>query len=399
MKKILIVVKDNLETKLLCNSIILNKFLKNKKIFLITQTNEKYYRQEILKVRNDVNLVKFHIKRNKITLFLYKVSFFIEHLASINKSISSYQKVLFLLKLKSENILDKKYYKKNFAKLKFFHQIAKMLNFDYLSIFRKKSNLYDFDYILFSRPDDIDNLDIYNTYSSRKTKVVTLIRNFDTPCLKRLFVIPSDITLYYDEHIKKLVQNNLSSQKYAKLKKMPYYLDNYDVESLYKYNSEEYVIYATSQKEFFSNNISEEELINSILEILSEKNIKLIIRVHPNHKNEYMSLKLKGNFSIQNELYSIFKTNENKEIEMLTQRDIINYISFLKNAKCLLTNGSTIAYDAYNLRINTYFINLDDNWMLYEREHLQELISMGIKKLRTMSQLEFELKRIIYETN
>lgn len=400
MKKILIVVKDNFETKLICNNIVLNKYFKNKSIFFITEVNEEYYKQEILKIRKDVHLIKFNVKRNKINLFIYKINFFLEHLSNVKRSVSSYQKILFLLNFKSKNILNKNILNKVSPILFIFEFLGQLFNFDYLSIVRRKSNLYDFDYILFSRPDDPDNLDIYNTYTSDKTKIITLLRNFDTPCLKRLFVIPSDITAFYDDSIKKLAKKCLSSKKYGKLKKINYYLDNYSIKKLDKNNCrEEYVIYATSQKEFFSNNIDEEVVINSILEILSHSNIKLVIRVHPNHKNEYQELNLKGNYIIQSELYTIFKDNNNKNIEMLREKDILNYITFLKNAKCLITNGSTISYDAYKLGVNAYFINFDKNWMLYEREHLLELICIGIKELKTMIQLEFELKRIIYETN
>lgn len=389
MKKILIVVKDNLETKLLLNNFVLNHYLKNKEIHILTKVNKKFYNEEILKIRQDVVYLKYSFVASRFSKFLYKISFFFEHLSNVQKSISSYQKILFLLNFNSKIVLNKIFYKKSLPFLKHIQIIGSFFNFNYLNILLKINTDSSFDYIFFSRPDDLDNLLVHNTYGSRKTKILTLIRNFDTACLKRLFVVPSDMSFYFDYKIKQLCKINLTASKYGKLSKFPYYIDSCKSQEylMLKNEFQPYVIYATTQKEFFSNKINEEELINYILKILAKRNIKLVIRVHPNHKSEYQKLKLKGDFVIQNELYTLFSNKDNGEIEMLTQKDIVSYMKLIKNAKFLLTNGSTISYDAYKLGVNAYFINLDDDWMLYEREHLVSLINIGIQKLTSIEEL------------
>ena len=73
--------------------------------------------------------------------------------------------------------------------------ISNIFNCKFLSILKNKNNQRDaYDYIIFIRSDSLKNNFIIKEFSSKDTKVITIIRNIDTPLLKGPYVVKSDYT-------------------------------------------------------------------------------------------------------------------------------------------------------------------------------------------------------------
>ncbi len=384
MKKLLIVTNDNIESRLILNDYILNNYFRNKEIDVMTKADRLFYEKEIKPLRDDIKYLDDYVTSNKVKLFIYKVCIFFSHLSNINNSISSFQKIFILSGLPTKIVLSKIFYSKIKYILPLLEFIGSLFNFRYLDIFKKNSG-QEYDYILFSRPDDLLNLEIFNKYGGKRTQIITLIRNFDTPTLKRIFVVQSTYSLVYESKLNKLIKKQKNVKDYGKIIDINYFLDEI---SLKKSVEKKYILFATSQEEFVTGNYKQIDIINYIAQKIEGKNIQLIARVHPNHKNQYKELDENTSIILQNEIYTIFKSKNGGNLELQTKENQYNYIETLQKSYCVFTFGSTIVYDAIKLRIPSYFINLDSNSMLYEREHLKLLSSIGVEVLTTINEID-----------
>lgn len=384
LKKLLIVTNDNIESRLILNDYILNNYFRNKEIDVMTKADRLFYEKEIKPLRDDIKYLDDYVTSNKVKLFIYKVCIFFSHLSNINNSISSFQKIFILSGLPTKIVLSKIFYSKIKYILPLLEFIGSLFNFRYLDIFKKNSG-QEYDYILFSRPDDLLNLEIFNKYGGKRTQIITLIRNFDTPTLKRIFVVQSTYSLVYESKLNKLIKKQKNVKDYGKIIDINYFLDEI---SLKKSVEKKYILFATSQEEFVTGNYKQIDIINYIAQKIEGKNIQLIARVHPNHKNQYKELDENTSIILQNEIYTIFKSKNGGNLELQTKENQYNYIETLQKSYCVFTFGSTIVYDAIKLRIPSYFINLDSNSMLYEREHLKLLSSIGVEVLTTINEID-----------
>lgn len=388
LKKLLIVASDNVESRLILNDYILNNFFKNKEITVITKADKRFYEEEIKQIRSSIKYIDKYFVSNKFKLFFFKICIFFSHLSNINNSISSFQKFFILNGISVDRALSKIFYNKVRFILPFLEFLGNLFNIRYLDIFKKYSN-NKFDYILFSRPDDLLNLEIFNKYGGKKTKIITLIRNFDTPTLKRIFVVKSTYSLIYEPKLNKLIAKQKNVKEYGKIININYFIET---KRLKQEVQKKHILFATSQEEFVTGKCKQIDIINYISQNIRSKDIKLVVRVHPNHKNQYKKLLKNTNIILQNEINTIFKSKEGARVELQTKKDIDNYIEVLQESYCVFTFGSTIVYDAIKLEIPSYFISLDANSMLYEREHLRLLSKKNIKTLKTMKDIDDVIK-------
>lgn len=386
-KKLLLVVYDDIETKLLLNDKVLNSYLKNKEIYCLTKSDYKFFDENIKSINPKINYLDCNpfclsfIEK----LFLaipYRLTLFFEYMSNVAKSESSFQKFYLFLGFKESKVLNKNFYLRNKLLKYMLQSIGRLFNFNFFNLVYKEPKNSEFDYILFSRPDSYLNVKVANKFKGNKTKILTLLRNFDTPCVKRIFTVPSDLTLSYDKDLQTLTKENINKKNYGKLVSFPYYLNTDKT----NFKEKNLVLFATAQKQFITGEITQFEIIETIYKQLDISKYKLVIRIHPSLNKEHFSkFKNLDNVVLQEEIYSSYNDKNNNAIKLPIKEDIESYEETLQKTKILFSFGSTIVYDAMLSNVDCYYLNFDESSTLYEREHLKLIIKKGTKVINSLN--------------
>jgi hypothetical protein len=390
LKKLLIVIKDNVELKnfLYYNfSEYINK--NNYKVYLLTPVNnDSLFQSEMKKHLNSVVFLdaKIFAKVLLIDKVIYSVKRFIFFLINSQSSDSCFQKLILTFKYKGILTASDRMY--SFIRI-FLYPFSYIFKFSepYLlsnKCFFSKSRYLEnikFDYVLFLRPDSMINAKIYNSIKNNyNLKVLTMIRSFDTPHLKGIFTIPSDITFSFSESITKLLKMVNKKSNYGKIINIKEgFLSESGINSHKNKNKNIKIMYATGSEKL---DPKEYEKVNYIFKELRRRikvNFKFYIKIHGNDfENNYSKLKDQPSVILLtfNNSQTQYMSYTGEKISFFDLESSSNHFNDLATYDLIMSSYSTINYDSFLVGTRSCFISLAGFSVyknIYKREHIREL--------------------------
>lgn len=398
-KDILVVIKDNTEFKLIVNDQILGKLVIKFNVSILSPVtvDEKFKKDVLSRYAVDfvdvwpVEDIKFI---DKVIYWCKRQAFFVYN---SSQSESCFQKALIYLGIPEHMVLCGTYRKILKTVMFFLSILARLLAsyiFSHRRYFSKTSMKKKFDYILFGRPDSMINALIYNTFKKSNSKTITLCRNWDTPALKGIFTIPSDITVVFEKELANLLQCVNREENFGKIVccQFPYVLKKQHKRKENKIH----ILYATSLPRLYPD---EPVLVKYLIEELQNFFGDFLIfrlRLHPaDTPNRY---KFIGEYPYvqwekSEEIKVFYKTHYKKKLAFNTLQTVENLHASLNSADLLISVASTINYEAVKFGIPSCYLNFVNYYpfsYVYEREHLKILsqcfdipISTNIDELKT----------------
>lgn len=366
MKSVLVFIQDQHELKILSYiHLVLNK-LDLDSVDVVTRYKSKEVRDLIeieLNVRKYVELTGLSI--NRLGVFKYRLSqlcFFLQ-----NKRYNSCKQKIyeFLGYSKKEIILNNVSYFSN-VMVKILMFAATIINCKYSS-FRKDKNTkkQGYDYIVFIRSDSLENSSIAKKFSSEKTKIITIIRNVDTPLLKGPYVVNSDYT-FCMHNFEYEILKQIGAQYTGKLA----FIQDKNILKLKRQLKNKKIVLICLTAEWFLEN--------------QEKMIESLIAYIPNTVDIYLKLHSSsgfGYFKFEDRYSNVFVYKSNprdKSYESQTIESIERFNNLMAITDVLITYGSTIVLEASEYDIESYYIRVDQD-VLYLREHLSWICDNFVK--------------------
>lgn len=405
-KKLLIVVDDPLEYKLLINDLVLKPLINKFEVTLACPAaKDSNFKKEIHNHYNvsflpyfPENRIKENLQKGNIIVcvnsFIY---YYIKQLAffsfNFNRSESAFQKISLLLGWKINYILKRKH----IGLRRLISSIVKIIFYPFKNIIYSKtiyikpkiSKIYTkFDHILFGGPDSVANIQLFHNHSQdkNKTQIITLCRNFDSPALKGIYTIPSDITYYYDEDQKIMINKFLDKRFTGRLVKIPYFLTKYKKNRI-RNKSIFRVLFPSGTPSFVKN---QDKILNVIYNTLESycNNFLLVLRIHPNDSLNNYDIRNKKNLLINDEFFDKYITYSKKIHLYYGENNTKKFINNLANTDVILSPASTIVYEGMLCGAKCFFLNYyNDLDTLYKREHLKMLIKKGVVVINNKDEL------------
>lgn len=398
-KDILVVIKDNMEFKLIVSEEIVGKLVGKYNVSIMSPvTADEKFRKDVLS-RYAVDFVDVwpveDIKFiDKVIYWCKRQAFFVYN-ATQNESCFQKAWVYFGI---PEHIVLRGKYRKILKALTFFLSIlARPLGayiFCHRKYFSRSYTEKKFDYIFFGRPDSMINALIYNTFKKSDSKIITLCRNWDTPALKGIFTIPSDITITFEKELSKLLNRVNRKENFGKIIccQFPYILKNRHKRKENKIH----ILYATSLPRLYPDEpVLVKYLIEELRDFLADSLI-FRLRLHPEDTlNRYKFIEEYPNVQWEKseEIKVFYKSHYKKKLAFNTLQTVENLHASLNGADLLISVASTINYEAVKFGVPSCYLNFYDYYpfnYVYEREHLKILsqcfdipISTNINELKT----------------
>lgn len=414
-KKLLLVIKDPLEFKFIMNDHFLSPLLQKFEVHLMCPVNkDSLFRDKVLSEYPSLKFLNVWPDKEVCSLdrFIYWLKTELYFFLNAYKSESCFQKVFVNLEVPLSLLL-KKDLAPHFVKL-FSHvfnsKLEKVLRlpvfcmgmalrpfkkhiFSHNKFFTSVRLLQrdSFDYIIWGRSYSLVNIAIHKLFSGPDTKIITLCRNFDTPALKGIYTIPSHYTIVFDkflyEHLS--VLNHPLNYGQVILYEHPVrFFKKQRKETSGKYK----VLYATTLPHFTPNQDDIVEALYNVLLRMFGTKFTLTVRIHPDDDtSNYKKFIAVDNIVIDERLYnSSFESFAGRRELFPTPTEVSDFYSQLQEFDFVLSNGSTINYEAYLLGIKNAFLELnnEDAWK-FRRDHLKILVERcGIPLLKKLKCLE-----------
>ncbi len=380
MKKFLVVIKDNLEYKNFVDYFHLIDKNKNKIYVTSPVAIDQNFIKDIKQLSENIKVIDIWDEcsirfSDKVKYWIKRQFFYLENSLI---SESCFQKFWLHIGFSEANVLSgrNRFIQQKISKFlvyltpKFLYRF--IYNLKYNSHLTNHSKKYNFDYIVFMRPDSAINILFYNTFKTQKNKVITFVRNYDTPALKGIFTVKSDITLLVSNNLKKLLKKIHHKNFIGFIKVITKSSNKVD----HKLKN---ILYCTSHPKFFPQE-------NIVLENLIKKlayGYKLKIRLHPSDYMERYNIN-KSFFLNPNEHYIQYHTKKNKmkfhSLDTINKqtKDFIRYDT-------LITHSSTVVKDAFDSGIKNLYFIIDGNEQykyIFNREHINLLTEeLNIKSI------------------
>lgn len=398
-KKLLLVINDSHEFKLLMNNQFYSILNKRFNITLLCPFNkDKLFRKEILKEFPDIRFCNIWLPKklcflDKIIYSLVKEIFFvINSFRSVSCFQKTYLNLSFIFYIINKSIFEKDVV--NFFSIffnnKFLKYILKTLIIPiYILVFpfhkyiykhkytftKFKKNKCKFNYIFFGRTYSMMNISIYKMFSNSNTKLIGLCRNFDSPGLKGPYTIPVDYTVIFDKYLKNHLVSLSDPSNYGKILLYDNTISCFRKLKRKKKHIKQ-ILYATSSFFYIFNECEVVKIVYNLLYSRYGNNFNLFIRVHPNDKiSNYNKVNNFKNIFFVTKLFAHkFKKFNCKSEYFPIQKDIEDFYNNLQKMDLVLSCGSTINYEAYILRIKSAFLNLNkrSDWV-FKRDHIKIL--------------------------
>lgn len=415
-EKLLIIVKDYVEEKIVLGSDLLSCCLNRYIVYLMSPAiKDQRYKKLIRKEYPELKFIDFWPREeikilDQIKYWLKSQLYF---LYSAYRSKSCFQKIFlnthlllkpvlptvdtlpFAIRLFRplfnspllENIL-----KVILVPLLFFSLPFKSWVFSSRRSFTSKINSkLKFDHIFFVRPDSTANMLLYNSFSHPNTIVTTMCRNWDTPALRGIFAVPSNETLAFEELLANHIKQLNRPSNFGNIRIMPYSVKKNKVRRIDSHNNKKLkILYATSASFFATDEPKLVEEIYRYLEGKFGKNFELIIRlIYTDSDGRYQTTLNHENVSIDKSYFQYFDSFYGKKLPFFAPDGVKNFKDSLKQYDLLLSTVSTINYEAHLLGVNTCYLHTNprDKW-IYQRDHFQILIhEMGLPVVNSVQEI------------
>ncbi len=250
--------------------------------------------------------------------------------------------------------------------------------YEYVDNLKYESKLPDdclvetFDRILFMRPDSSINILFYNTFRTSEIEIVTFIRNYDTPALKGVFTINSNVTWVVSNKLKEALVRIHDEKQYGLIEV---------VNKLQKYKEiqSKSILYCTSHPDFFP---SEAVVLKNIISHMASDCV-FRIRLHPADRVERYNVS-KEYFLDSKEQYVEYKV-DGGGVKFHSLGSIEVFKQELASYGILITHSSTVVKDAFDVGIRELYFIVDVNdpyKYIFKREHIEILMEeLSIKTL------------------
>jgi len=402
-KRILLVIHDNMELRLLLSQTFLSFLEKATQVDITLPVSKDEMLLSGYKILSDMEFINIWPDRAatsfhwKIIYKIKKFCFFVRN----SFSLSARQKLLLSIGFP----LDVFFYKNKH----FFYKIAVILahclgGFCSVgtkctnNINAKKTNKFDYDFIIFGRHDSFENTFFYiNAYD--KTKFINFIRNIDAISLKGSPSVNADYTVCYNDFICNQVKTMLLSKEYGEIIKIEYPLkDRINSFNKSRNRTEEVrkVLFATTSSHFYPEQPAAVKMVYEILSSKYDSYFQLYIQKHVDDKGDYSFLRNESNIKVGDVPFQKCKSIvDDRFLKIPSQKDNNFYVELLCSYDVVITVGSTIAQDFLLLNKKVVFWDIMLNGInpsyLYDRDHLKFLICEGAKIVCHKYQLKEEL--------
>jgi len=390
-KRVLLVIKDNLEYKnLLENIVYFRRYLNEKEVFVSSPVNiDKKFTSDIsIALERRINFIDWDNGNafvNKTILYIRNLLFYF---STFNYSYSSKQKLFLYLFFKEDFIFRKKLEKYRIPNV--FVKVSKFLlrNIDYIAFKKGKNNFYDD--VVFFRSDASQQMNYYRSCIGKYTTATLFVRNVDAITLKGVFSIPFNKTYVADEMQLFRLKNLHDPLHYGEA----FIIEEQPSENIKSKSNKRNinVLFATSHPKFVPLEPCIVEKANKVLVKKYKERLKFTIRLHPADKKErYKKLFGKVSFEDCKANYIIYES-EWGSVNFFNIETVQRYNELLSKSDCLICCTSTIVVDAHKVGVkNLIYIN-DPQYFyyaeLYKREHLLDIIDRcGVRVCTDISTL------------
>lgn len=384
MKKLLVVIKDNVEYKNFVEYFYLINLKKYQVYVTSPVERDESFVRDIKLLSDDIIVIPLWqlddlVFFDKFKYWLKKEFFYLQN-SFISESC--FQKFWLELGISPKTILSGKWRSahKKIIKLIFKitpNQLFKFVDgLQYVSKMKGENSKLQFDYVLFMRPDSVINILFYNTFKTTKSKIITFVRNYDTPALKGVFTVKSDISVVVSQGLKTLLCKLHNKRYVGHVKVLEKPSDKKNIKDKQEKKS---ILYCTSHPHFFP---QENEVLKNIIDNLPN-NLSFKIRLHPVDTIDRYAINEKF-FSNPINQYVTYKS-VNGDVKFHSIETINNFKNELKAFDVLITHSSTVVKQAFDVGINELYFIVDDHdnyKYIFKREHITLLIQeLGIKKM------------------
>jgi len=372
MKKVLIFIQDQHELKKLTHvRSILDKFNLNM-IDVATCYKSKDTRDFIeskLDVLQYIDVANLSVKRlDKFKYRINQLCFFIKN----KKYNSCRQKIYEFFGYSKKQILSDNIDYASRIAVKILVIISGIINCRYLNIAKNKSDSSRvYDYIVFIRSDSVKNSSVASSFSSESTKIITIVRNIDTPLLKGPYIVNSDYTFCsYD------FEYNILSQVGAQYTgELSIVQSDENIGHDNRARKQRSVLICLAAEWMIER---QERMVESII-LHIPSTISIYLKLHSSSGNKY--------FYLEDKYANVYIHGPNPvedSCELQTIESIKELENLLEKSDVLLAYGSTMALEASKYGVESYFISVEQN-MMYQREHLMWMCKSFVSGFVTMS--------------
>jgi hypothetical protein len=235
-----------------------------------------------------------------------------------------------------------------------------------------------FDYILFGRPNAFANIAIRQAYATPSTRIITLCRNLDVPAAKGIFTVPSDYTIVFDVALYEHLRTLNSPLNYGRV-----VLCDHPATLLKKRGGaggvrRRDVLYAANARVFVPN---EDDIVDRLYAFLTRQYgaaFRLFLRPHPTdyrddgHCDRFAKLLRNGHARLEERYGQLLDGETGRRLFFPCPADTDKYYARLQEMDLILSSFSTINYEAKVLGVSTAFLKLDAglDWVA-RRDHVR----------------------------
>lgn len=380
-KSLLVVIKDSVEYKLIVNDFILGPLSRRFKVTIMAPVNKDIHFRNTIYGKYSVDFLDTWpadkiVFPDKVLYWLKRQLFYM-----INSTISEscFQKAWLHFGL-GEDVIILGNHRRLLKQLStclcllakpFWKPVTR-----HRFYFSRLNSALKFDYILFGRPDSLINLIVYNSFRKDNTKVIAICRNLDTPALKGVYTVPTDLTVVFDREVKKHLLELNNRENIGRVLIIPFPAK---ATNIHKKDALFVVMYATSLPVF---NPFEPEIVKEVYDYLKDTfhdNFKLKLKIHPGDSRERYGIAEAKNVEVIDEKKTgrYYDSFLGRRLLFSNPEQIEAFYNELSSIDLLMSSGSTINYEAFLAGIRSVFVNfkkyrnLD---ILYLRDHLRILV-------------------------
>ncbi len=395
--RILLTIKDHHEFKVLLNDFVISALSKKYKIDVaIFDIDDDMAVQLEINYRGIRFISDWPPKASFFSRVKYWVSLQVHFLSNMYRSESCFQKSVinffsifrFLFGIKDGGLMMSRFFLNNSVcclawqfLLNPLHLVSRVISW---SLCRKKKNAFLSDsyekqiyqYIVFGGPNSLANKYFYKKFIApgSNAKVVTVCKNLETPSLKGIFVVPSDITISFDPIVTGSLRKLGCPGRYGKIVEFRNPLLNYKKPNVKKNRKKVYILFATSHQGLCPNDPQSVFTLHGFLHDWFDDNYHLTIRpVHSDDMIRYANVLSSNNVCLDDSLI-VDKKRVNGLSAYNSKVEIEKFYDRLQSYDYVFSSSSTINYEAYLMGVKSAYISFDTglSWV-NRRDHLEEL--------------------------
>lgn len=247
-----------------------------------------------------------------------------------------------------------------------------------------------FDYVCFMRPDSAINIVFYNTFKTPENKIITFVRNYDTPTLKGCFTVKSDITISPSYGVRSILRRLHSVDSVGKC-------IVWEAENAVVYNDDNrnIVLYCTSHPKFAPNEHLLLKSIVSQLSCISPQSSKLLVKLHPCDDRLRYDVP-RSYFTDSSIEFCEYMDKGGVRRKFHNVNTLLNKNDFLYGVSAVITISSTIVADAAFMGVPKLIFVHDSKFDLltgvHKREHIKLLCDeLGVRVVNCVGSLGGEI--------